>query len=424
MPDGEASRPTGRRTCGRPAAAALLAALLVGCGGPARQETEDPGDGLTAEQRRVKERLEAIGYATGTEPAPAESGVTVHRPELTAPGLNLFTSGHAPAAVLVDMDGTEIHEWRYQFRDIWPDKKISRRNRNWQTWRFAHLLEGGELLAIFEGFGLIKLDRDSNLVWASEERAHHDIDVLPDGDIYTLTRKAHILPRINPDKPVLEDFITVLGPDGRTKESFSLLEAWERSELRAELDEKLVPNGDLFHANTLEYFDGSKAHLSPLYARGNVLTSFRRLDTIAIVDTRKREIIWTMSGDWGGQHYPTLLDDGRILLFVNRHPTEVSTVAIIDPTDQSVDWIYRGSPPESFYTSRCGGAQMLANGNVLITESQDGRVFEVDREGEIVWEWFNPHRLRRGTKIAYVYLLTRYPRELFDPSPDGRRPAG
>ena len=416
MHDGNAAREAGRwAQVSRTAIVALLLVLgLLSACSPGSPPDEGAGEegGLTAEQRRIKEQLEAIGYATGTEPAPAVSGVTVHRPEAVSAGVNLFTSGHDSAAFLFDMEGTQVHEWRYEFRDIWPHKKPSRKNRNWQTWRYAHLLDNGELLAIFEGFGIIRLDRDSNLVWASEERAHHDIDVLPNGDIYTLTRKAHIIPRVNPEKPVLEDFITLLGADGRLKESFSLLEAWETSDLSDELMEKLPSTGDLFHANTLQYFDGSQSHLSPLYKRGNILTSFRRLDTIAIVDSESRQVVWTMSGDWGGQHYPTLLDDGRILLFVNRHPTEASTVEIIDPAKGSSDWTYAGTPPASFYTSRCGNAQMLPNGNVLITESQDGRLFEVDSGGTIVWEFFSPFRVRRGEKIAYIYLATRYDRSM------------
>jgi hypothetical protein len=33
----------------------------------------------------------------------------------------------------------------------------------------------------------------------------------------------------------------------------------------------------------------------------------------------------------------------------------------------------------------------LANGNTLITEGLNGRLFEVTSEGEIVWEYVNPY---------------------------------
>ena len=45
--------------------------------------------------------------------------------------------------------------------------------------------------------------------------------------------------------------------------------------------------------------------------------------------------------------------------------------------------------------------QQLPNGNVLITESDRGRLLEVTRAGEIVWEYWNPYnygyRLADGT---------------------------
>ncbi|MCP3961490.1 MAG: hypothetical protein GY719_26905, partial [bacterium] len=47
-------------------------------------------------------------------------------------------------------------------------------------------------------------------------------------DIYVLTRMGAVIPRINERKPVIEDSITILGPDGWVKRSFSLIEALER----------------------------------------------------------------------------------------------------------------------------------------------------------------------------------------------------
>ncbi|HEX9698529.1 MAG TPA: hypothetical protein VGD06_03630 [Acidobacteriota bacterium] len=47
--------------------------------------------------------------------------------------------------------------------------------------------------------------------------------------IWVLTRRAGIVARISPGWPILEDFITVLTPDGELVASLSLLKAFERS---------------------------------------------------------------------------------------------------------------------------------------------------------------------------------------------------
>ncbi|MFN0009158.1 MAG: aryl-sulfate sulfotransferase [Planctomycetota bacterium] len=51
-------------------------------------------------------------------------------------------------------------------------------------------------------------------------------------------------------------------------------------------------------------------------------------------------------------------------------------------------WIY--SDPGKFLSEFISGAQRLPNGNTLICEGKPGRVFEVTKDGKIVWEYLNP----------------------------------
>jgi hypothetical protein len=74
---------------------------------------------LTDEQRAEIERLRSIGYLPGSYPAPIQSGVTVFEAARVQEGLNFYTSGDFPGAVLMDMRGRIIHEWRYAYIDAW-----------------------------------------------------------------------------------------------------------------------------------------------------------------------------------------------------------------------------------------------------------------------------------------------------------------
>ncbi|UCE87401.1 MAG: hypothetical protein JSU66_06710, partial [Deltaproteobacteria bacterium] len=269
-----------------------LAALLTGC--PEREPAAEPPPGrwrtfrthqfdagLSEEQRAEIRRLEAIGYASGSRAAGSGRGVTRHEPDRAQPGVNLYTSGHAPEALLMDMDGNALHRWRYDFDAVWPDYPLFARPDAVDFWRRAYLYDNGDLLAIFEGLGILKLDRDSNLLWGNPNRAHHDLEVTPDGDIYVLTREAHVVPRIDPQKPILEDFISVLDAEGREKRRVSLLAALERSEFADLWRKSERRTGDLFHTNTLEVLDGRLADRIPAFRKGNVLTSLLLLDAIA-----------------------------------------------------------------------------------------------------------------------------------------------
>jgi hypothetical protein len=388
--------------------------------GPARREeglwretrVEGAGGPLTPEQEAELADLMALGYATGVHTDEGRSGgVTRHDPALAYEGLNLIVSGHATEAVLMDMKGTILHRWRYDFARAFPQIEQPQAFKGTQYWRRAHLYDNGDLLAIFDNNGLVKLDRDSRLLWGFPERVHHDVDVTADGTIYTLTGEIKFLPRITEHHPVIEEFIVALDPDGRPLRRVSLLEAFERSTYASFLD-KMPLRGDIFHTNTLEIFDGAHAHRSPIFARGNALVSMRSFDVIAIVDLDAEEVVWALAGRWLKQHQPTMLPSGNMLLFDNAGGGERSKVIEFDPLSQDLVWSYEGSEQDPFYTRMMGSCQRLPNGNTLISETDNGRAFEVTPEGAIVWEYLNPRRVgEESTLIATLPEVVRLPAE-------------
>jgi hypothetical protein len=82
----------------------------------------------------------------------------------------------------------------------------------------------------------------------------------------------------------------------------------------------------------------------------------------------------------------------------------------LDPLSGDELWLYRADTDGLFFTSGAGTCQRLANGNTLITESNQGRAFEVTPEREIVWEWRNPNRAGdQGELVATLFDLHRLP---------------
>ena len=134
---------------------------------------------------------------------------------------------------------------------LWPDLASDPRNAKLEYWRRVHLFPNGDLLAIYEGLGLVKLDARSKVLWAQRGGFHHDLSVTPQGEIWVLDREGKIIPRIHPEKGVLEDRVTVLGADGRLLRRISILEALERSPY-ASLLQRMEREGDVFHTNTLD----------------------------------------------------------------------------------------------------------------------------------------------------------------------------
>ncbi len=362
-----------------------------------------------------------LGYAGGYEPAGERSGVVFHRPELAQQGLNLCYDGGGPRATLVDMDGNVLHEWFYELRDLIGPEEIQRISETFGKvpdkygyFRRAHALPTGELIAIFADAAVVKLSRDSEIVWSWLGNPHHDLWIDDEtGRIHVLTRKIKVIPRYAKDRESAEDFITILSPDGELIDEISILEAFEQSDYASQ--KHIIPRGgDLQHTNTLEVLQGRLADRSPAFAKGNYLISCCRTDTIAVIDAKTRKVVWSLAGAWHRQHQPTILENGNMLLFDNRGHHNRSKVIEFDPFTQEIFWAYRHSKQTPFWTQTCGSNQRLENGNTLITETDTGRAFEVNREGKIVWEYYTPNRAGTDDEfIATLFEVIRLPADYF-----------
>lgn len=373
---------------------------VAGTGKPVTRLNEEEIDALA--------RLETLPYLQGSRNAPLQKNVTIHDGKRAFPGVNLYNSGHAAEAYAIDMDGTLLHTWRFDIDDVWPDVPHTVHST---FWRRVHWYANGDILAIYEGIGIIKLDRDSHLLWSWRGGCHHEAFVDPSGNIFVLTRSARIHPGLNPDKPVLLDAITVLNRDGKPVARYPILDCFEQSPF-TNLLRGMRREGDIFHTNTISVLDGSLDRLTPWFKAGNVLISLLKLDIVAIVDPARRTVVWAESGRnnslWRAQHDPKLLPNGNLLIFDNAGQFDRSKALEYDPLKRRAVWSYTGNDDGDLYSRTCGTCQRLPNGNTLITESDNGRAIEVTPDKKIVWEFYNPHRAgEKSELIATLFEVKR-----------------
>ena len=147
-----------------------------------------------------------------------------------------------------------------------------------------------------------------------------------------------------------------------------------------------------------------------------VLFSFRNISTVGIIDKATSEIIWRLGGEvLAQQHDPSLLPNGNILVYDNgshspNHALPFSRVVEVDPKTNQVVWEYFDNPAYNFFSPYISGARRLPNGNTLITEGMFGRMFQVTSEGDVVWEYINPHYSEdsEGAVANRVFRATHY----------------
>ncbi|NOX57242.1 MAG: hypothetical protein GXP29_00090 [Planctomycetes bacterium] len=374
-----------------------------------RYRTNRFNEDLSSEQRRQIDDLEAIGYVGGSVEAGEETGVTVYEQKAASSGLNFYSSGHAPEAILMDMEGTVLHRWKRSFSEIWPDYPLPSNRIRTTFWRRAHLFENGDILVIFDGLGLAKLDRNSKVLWSNPRKYHHDLQVMPNGDIYVLSREARINVSVNPDNPILEDYVSILDRQGNEKRLVSILRCFQNSKF-----DSMWPDGwkkvrDIFHTNTIQVLDGAIADRVPAFKRGNVLICLRAVSTIAVLDLEKETVVWAHTGTYGFPHESKVVEGGNMILFDNLGGSESvdgpfwSRALEYEPSKMEIVWEYRGSSKNPFFSRTCGTVDRLPNGNTLVTESDNGRAFELTPEKRIVWEFFNPNRA--GAEEEFIATL-------------------
>jgi len=372
---------------------------------------KDPRHKGQPDQEKL-EKLGALGYLSGYEKAPVHSGVTKQVTGKAYPGYNLWVSGHKAEAVLMDMDGAKKYEWSYDYNSIKAPKKESKNflaEHNKKHWRGVHIFENGDLIAIYDYLGIIKIDKFSNMLWYYPGIAHHDLDITEDGRICALTAEVRMIPRLNDKLPIAEESICILDQDGNELQKISIIECFEKSPFSLVVREAAKKGGDIFHTNSVVVYEKAFPHKEFNIHKGDVLISIRNLSALAVIDLEKQMVKFYIQGIWKYQHEPKIQPDGNILLFDNSGFNSNSRIVEFNPFEKKIVWNYTGNPPDSFRSDYCGFVQRLDNGNTLITETCAGRAFEVtNREKEIVWEFFNPNRAGEHSElIAALFEVTR-----------------
>jgi hypothetical protein len=348
-----------------------------------------------------------------------QRGVTINKSGETYAGYTFYSSSHAQKAMLIAMDGTMVHEWRLPIQQVWNNPKRKLRPAGYIFWEFPYLFPNGDVIALVVGmgdtpwgYGLIKMNKDSEVIWTYFDHVHHHLDIADDGKIYVLTNdiRTHKIPNYpNLTPPRIDDYVTVLSPDGKLLKKVSILDAMLRSPYGRMLHTTAWDiKQDFLHTNSVEVIDRKAASRLPFAEEGQVLLSLRDIDTVALLDLDKEQIVWALRGPWHRQHDADMLPNGNILLFDNwghYGPGGPTRVIEFKPSPLNIVWNYRGTEKHPLVSAIRSGQQRLPNGNTLITESDGGRLLEVTRGGKVVWEYINPIRGGGNNKLIPVIAL-------------------
>lgn len=354
-------------------------------------------------------------------------GARVIDPEQIQPGLTLVSKNWKSfkwrqGLKLIGRDGRTVHEWPVDLERVFPDSAIAEAERAGRPvpehpLHGAHLFPDGDVLLNIEYVGTARLDACGRVLWRLPAGNHHSIHRGDDGSFWTpaATGEPRRTSPGHPDglpglvRPMYQDQVLQLSEDGAILQRFNVLDLLYANGLERQIVKaRRSYSEDPTHLNDVEPLPAAMADEYPLFDAGDVLVSLRNLDLVLVFDPKTERVKWHESHPFIAQHDPDFVEGGWIGVFDNNTDGTSrgtmlggSRIVAIQPHTDSMRVLYPSSKAEPFYTDIMGKWQMLANGNLLLTEARAGRIVEVAPDGSTVWEWFGePHGEERTAEIT------------------------
>ena len=327
-----------------------------------------------------------------------------------AMGLNLLTimgPDHTPQLKVVDMAGTEIHSWATNWFDIWPDATHLPPEEVPQSMPGGHLqgavlLPDGDIVFNYSKLGTVRMGLCGEVRWKLPYQTHHSIHLDSDNVLWIPGKRKYLEKLANfpaHKAPVIDQTILKVSLDGEILDEISVFELLANNNQRALLHmtadaiaDRVQGGTDVLHLNDIEVFP---RHLEEgFFKYGDIVLSLRNINTIAVFEPKTWRLKLLKVGGFVRQHDPDFIDGNTIMLFDNNNigPAafgQQSRILKLDGPTGEITELFSGSAEYPFYTKIMGTQQLLSNRNLLITDSIHGRAFEINDQGQVVWEYTN-----------------------------------
>ena len=403
---------------------------------------------FTTVQRTIAAVVLAFAACTVfASPRVYPTGVTIYDPTRA---YNCFVSFSSldGSTHLIDMDGNEVHRWHHVgLPGEVIDPKLVGGKRGHVFLQLSEIADprGG----IFTNRTVGELDWDGNTVWewgtqapGGAARQNHDWQRLPNGNTLLLVTIPHAVKEIGP-KEIGDQAIDEVTPDGELVWQWVAGDHLKEFGFSAEgmryLRERVRRNppepygyleiNDMQVLGANHWFDEGDKRFDP----ENIMIDTRKGNVVLIIERKTGKVVWRLGPYFEGSEYspdqrignktlPRPVDQisgqhdahiipeglpgaGHLLLFDDEGGAGFPPAALgiyagsrileIDPVKKEIVWQYNGEnsgrPTWTFFSSFVSSARRLPNGNTLIDEGMNGRIFQITPDGTIVWEYVTPY---------------------------------
>lgn len=353
---------------------------------------------------QIKELLQSPWYYIKSNEV---KSVLINKPEAMQWPVLITSIGNNDSLIvkIIENDGTLIHKWNIEWFNYWENsdhlpKDIAPKQRPGTHIHGIHLFDDGSIVFNFEHCGLARVDSEGKLIWKLPMSTDHSV-YFDDSIIWVCAQKYHYKPiQYYPNyiPPIIEPFVLKISTEGEILEELSILELLRKNNLEGLLynihlsNENTKLSWDILHLNDVEPFPQK---MEPgFFAYHDVMISLRNINTIIVYNDSTKIVKDVTIGGFVRQHDPDFIDGNQISIFDNYNigstdHNKQSRILIKSYVTNQIREFYKGTDVNPFNTIIMGKHQWLENGNLLITDSMNGRAFEINPKKEIVWEFIN-----------------------------------
>ena len=299
-------------------------------------------------------------------------------------------------AVLLDSKGNVAHVWQISQEDVeWEHRS----DANVYPHGFAISRDGSILTGYDSGSSLTKYDFCGEIAWRLQGCYHHFVHLEDESFLWAWGPGGDNMMKIDYASGEISKKIAIR----RVMLENLDIDIFGIRQKDGPKSSKMVKDGGgPFHGNDVEPLPKHLERYYPGFNAGDLLISLRSPNLIFVMDPDTLEVKWWRQGLTRRQHDPDWNDRGTITIFNNNMHRKYSNILELDPKTFESRVLVDGKK-YNFYSAARGKHQFLPDGGILVTSSIQGRVFEVDKHGNIVFEFIN--RFSKGKNLLVSEAL-------------------
>ena len=253
---------------------------------------------------------------------------------------------------------------------------------------------------------LVKLDFNSNIVWINDEDIfHHSTNLDDEENIYVPSK-------LQPYSKLVSEYVGLNNAAGNyhfEDDAVNILDKNGKILFSKSVAEMLIEHGYLNRIFSQQFYKSDPIHLNDIqpvlkdtkyFKKGDVFLSLRNLSMVILYRPSTDKIIKIIEGEFYNQHDVDILDESRISIYNNNTlrnyrnqrivKNKSNEIIIYDFETNSFSKKFEKTFIENEINSYTHGlVDFLQDGSSIVEDRNNGRIFYLSSEGEVIWIFNN-----------------------------------